>query len=122
MSYTNNNDLSGGCCESPLDQLPDACSNDTRQERLISSQQKDSSKSKIQRFFERERTLIFACVVIGFAMNFTEGQYLLYPFKLFSTWVHEMCHGMAAILTGGYIAKINVFRDFLLSNARQWRF
>eukprot|EP00977_Amphora_coffeiformis_P015574 scaffold4562_cov178-Amphora_coffeaeformis.AAC.3 len=44
-------------------------------------------------------------------MNTSTGRYVLYPFKIFSTWVHEMCHGMAAILSGGYIAKLQIFHD-----------
>jgi hypothetical protein len=114
MNDTHNIDLpTGGCCESAIDQLPDACANDDREQTLIQNQQKHGSdgRSRIKRFFDRERKLIFACVVVGIALNFTEGRYILYPFMIFSTWVHEMCHGLAAILCGGYIAKINVFPD-----------
>lgn len=114
MNATNNDNIpTGGCCESAVDQFPDACANDEREQRLIQNQQKhgEDDRSRIRRFFDRERNLIFACVVLGIALNFTEGRYILYPFMIFSTWVHEMCHGMTAIFTGGYIAKINIFRD-----------
>ena len=36
---------------------------------------------------------------------------LLQPFMIFSTWVHEMCHGMAAILVRGGIQKLYVYKD-----------
>lgn len=104
-------DQEAGCCDAAIaDHLPDACSNDIREQKLIRRQNKDG-RGPIQRFVDREHILIIACVVIGVFMNFTEGQYVLYPFKIFSTWVHEMCHGLAAILTGGYIAKLNIFPD-----------
>jgi Peptidase M50B-like len=104
-------EVPGGCCESALEQMPDACSNDERQEALLLRQQKDDRRSAIRRFFERERNLLIACVILVVAMNFTEGQYVLYPFKIFSTWVHEMCHGFAAILMGGGISEVNIFKD-----------
>lgn len=44
-------------------------------------------------------------------MNWQEGRYILYPFKIFSTWVHEMCHGVASISMGGYIDKLEIFKD-----------
>jgi hypothetical protein len=93
--------------------LPDACTNDLREERLIHRQRKHKfdDRNWLQRLLERERNLIIACIILVIAMNWTEGRYLLYPFMIFSTWVHEMCHGLAAILTGGYIAKLEIFKD-----------
>jgi hypothetical protein len=115
MSTSHTNDeliaVPGGCCESALDQMPDACSNDDRQQRLIQRQQKDDGRSAIRRFFDRERNLLLVCVLLVIAMNFSEGRYILYPFRIFSTWVHEMCHGFAAILMGGQISEVNIFRD-----------
>lgn len=100
----------GGFCDSALDQMPDACTNDDREQQLIQRQQKDG-RSWIRRFIDRERNLLIACTVLAVALNFTEGRYILYPFMIFSTWIHEMCHGIAAILTGGYISKVVVFAD-----------
>ena len=62
-------------------------------------------------FINRERYLFAAIFVLICLMNFSTGRYVLYPFKIFSTWVHEMCHGMAAILSGGYCAKLEIFPD-----------
>jgi hypothetical protein len=39
------------------------------------------------------------------------GRYALYPFMIFSTWVHEMCHGVAALLIGGGVDKLEVYPD-----------
>jgi len=84
------------------DALPDACGNEERQERLLERQE--------QSLVERERNLLIACGILVVLMNVSTGRYVLYPFKIFSTWVHEMCHGLAAILSGGYIAKLEIFK------------
>jgi hypothetical protein len=36
---------------------------------------------------------------------------LLYPFKLFTTWVHETSHAVAAVLVGGSVASIRIEPD-----------
>lgn len=118
-SSSNTNEVidSRGCGEQALDcqQLPDACTNEVREERLIERQQrrKDENDNRIwiHRFIERERNLIIACIVLVVCLNTTEGRYILYPFMIFSTWVHEMGHGMAAILMGGNISKLQIFKD-----------
>jgi hypothetical protein len=99
--------------------LPDACTNEVHEERVISRQggakgdrDGDDGRNLVQRVITRDRNLIIACVVLIVLMNFDTGRYLLYPFKIFSTWVHELCHGLAALLTpGGYIGSIRVYRD-----------
>lgn len=58
-------------------------------------------RSFCQRLLEQDRNLIISCVILAVAMNFQEGRWLLYPFEIFSVWVHELCHGLAAILTPG---------------------
>jgi Peptidase M50B-like len=100
--------------------LPDACTNELHEERVIQRQggtkgDRDTvadGRSHIQRVVERDRNLIIACVVLVVLMNFETGRYILYPFKIFSTWVHELCHGLAALLTpGGVIGSIRVYKD-----------
>lgn len=66
--------------------LPDACGNDERQEKLLDRQQSGA-------LWDKERNLLIACGVLILLMNISTGRYVLYPFKIFSTWVHEMCHG-----------------------------
>lgn len=95
--------------------LPDACGNDIREEKLLERQS--------QGIVYRERNLLIACAVLIVAMNISTGRYLLYPFMIFSTWVHEMCHGMAALLSGGYISKLQIFKNgsglaYTATNAR----
>jgi Peptidase M50B-like len=131
----------GKCCESALmecGKLPDACTNEIREENLIQRQQRPNKdknnksnnpsyyyssypygdpdnindhRTPAQRFIDRERNLLIACVVLVIALNISTGRYVLYPFMILSTWVHEMCHGLAAILMGGYISKLEIFKD-----------
>jgi hypothetical protein len=92
-------------------ELPDACGNEARVESLIAVQQKDDGRNRIVRVLQRDRNLIFACLVMLVLMNFQIGRYLLYPFLLFATWIHEMSHGTAAILLGGRINKLEIYHD-----------
>jgi hypothetical protein len=39
------------------------------------------------------------------------GQWVLYPFKLFTTWVHECGHAMMTILVGGRVTSITIQPD-----------
>ena len=93
-------------------ELPDACANDTREESLIAAQQPDmNGRNRTERVLQRDKVLLGACIVMLILMNFQTGRYVLYPFKLFATWVHEMCHGTAAILVGGKVAYLQIFHD-----------
>ncbi|MEB3178577.1 MAG: M50 family metallopeptidase [Nostocaceae cyanobacterium] len=37
------------------------------------------------------------------------GDYILYPFTILATWFHEMGHGLAALLLGGWFEKLMIF-------------
>jgi hypothetical protein len=39
------------------------------------------------------------------------GPLLLYPFKLFTTWVHECGHAVMTVLLGGHVASITIAPD-----------
>lgn len=39
------------------------------------------------------------------------GRLILYPFTLLSTWVHEMGHGLTALLVGGDFMRLDIFAD-----------
>ncbi len=39
------------------------------------------------------------------------GSYLMYPFTLLATWVHESGHGLGAIATGGHFDRLMIFWD-----------
>lgn len=50
-------------------------------------------------------------------LNVPYGNYVLYPFALFGTWVHELCHALAAIVVGGSVDHIELFAD---TSGRAW--
>lgn len=39
------------------------------------------------------------------------GKYALYPFRIFTTWIHECCHAAMALLMGGRVSKITLASD-----------
>lgn len=47
-------------------------------------------------------------VVLGFVPG---GGYVIYPFRLFATWAHEMGHGLGAILTGNRFDQLELYRN-----------
>jgi len=56
--------------------------------------------------------LIFGAVLILILERLVPlGRLLLYPFTLLSTWVHEMGHGVTALLCGGEFARLDIFAD-----------
>lgn len=62
----------------------------------------------------RQRSL--AVALIAFALVFIvwhvpQLDFLLYPLRLFVTFVHETGHGLAALLTGGEIGRLVVFSN-----------
>jgi hypothetical protein len=57
------------------------------------------------------RTLAIALLVSLLLWNLPFGGVLLYPFKLFATWLHELSHGLAMILTGAGFDHIVIYRD-----------
>ena len=62
-------------------------------------------------WWHNEWRLFIITAIILVAMNFSWTRWLMYPFVLMSTWIHEMCHGIAALLVGGRIIKLEVFVD-----------
>ena len=65
-------------------------------------------KLQLQR---QEQALILALIVSLLLWSLPFGGFVLYPFKLFSTWVHEMWHGLAMWLTGAGFSRLEIFRD-----------
>ena len=93
------------------DCLPDACGNYEHGQHLLDRQRKDANRSFLERLISRDRYLIVACVILIVLMNLPTGRYVLYPFKVFSTWVHEMCHAIAAILMGGRVTRLTILAN-----------
>jgi hypothetical protein len=57
------------------------------------------------------RTLAVALLLSLLLWNLPFGGLVLYPFKLFATWLHELSHGIAMILTGAGFDHIVIYRD-----------
>ena len=57
------------------------------------------------------RTLAFALLASLLLWNLPFGGVLLYPFKLLATWLHELSHGLAMILTGAGFDHVLIYRD-----------
>jgi hypothetical protein len=58
------------------------------------------------------RALLAAILVYFVLTRFVPfGQTILYPLTLLATWVHEMGHGVTALLVGGSFSSLDVFAD-----------
>ncbi len=61
--------------------------------------------------FFRQRALLIALlafVIVLVLWNIPALDFVLYPFRLFVTFVHESGHGVAALLTGGHFENFRV--------------
>lgn len=56
-------------------------------------------------------TLAIALIASLILWNLPFGGVVLYPFKLLATWLHEVSHGIAMILTGAGFDRIVIYRD-----------
>jgi peptidase M50B-like protein len=55
---------------------------------------------------------LWAAVAVSMAVSLTPwAQFLLYPFKLFTTWVHECGHALMTVLVGGRVTSIMIEPD-----------
>src|SRR5690242_18819647 len=61
----------------------------------------------------KPRSALLLAAVIAFAVPrwVPFGYYLMYPFTLLATWVHESGHGLGAIITGGSFDRLMIFWD-----------
>lgn len=80
----------------------------SRTERLLYTR---DGQSRWERLWERDRNLIIVIVFLMLVINMPYVRYILYPFMIFSTWTHEMCHGIAALMLGGRIEYIQLYPD-----------
>lgn len=53
--------------------------------------------------------LIAAAIATTLLWQVPAGNYILYPFTILATWFHEMGHGLAALLLGGWFEKLMIF-------------
>ena len=55
---------------------------------------------------------LWAAVAVSLLVSLTPwAQFLLYPFKLFTTWVHECAHALMTVLVGGRVTSITIEPD-----------
>jgi hypothetical protein len=59
----------------------------------------------------QQQALIVALLASLLLWSLPFGGFVLYPFKLLSTWVHEMSHGLVMLLTGAGFSRLEIFRD-----------
>ncbi len=57
------------------------------------------------------RTLGLALLASLLLWNVPFGGVVLYPFKLLATWLHELSHGLAMIITGAGFDHVIIYRD-----------
>ncbi len=60
---------------------------------------------------KRQRALILALLASLLLWNIPFGEWLLYPFKLMATWLHELSHGIVMMLTGAGFHHLEIFKD-----------
>lgn len=54
-------------------------------------------------------TAIAAATLI--AWNVPYGMYVMYPFTIFGTWIHEMSHGLTAMFLGANFLELQIFSN-----------
>ncbi|MGN6111004.1 MAG: M50 family metallopeptidase [Kofleriaceae bacterium] len=57
------------------------------------------------------RTLAIALLASLLLWNLPFGGVVLYPFKLLATWLHELSHGIAMLITGTGFDRVVIYRD-----------
>lgn len=91
---------------------PEVCANleDNKREHLLQHTSEEGANF-IQKTVRRDKSLFVAILAMVFVLHVPYLKFTLYPFMIFSTWVHEMCHGMAALIVRGGIQKLYVYKD-----------
>src|SRR3954468_22913468 len=59
----------------------------------------------------RTAILVAAALVYIVGAYVPFGHEALYPLTLFTTWVHEMGHGLTALVLGGRFTELQIFRN-----------
>lgn len=71
----------------------------------------DKAAPAPRRIFHENRFLLLSLLLLLLLSNVPYGAYVLYPFELFSTWIHEFCHGLASLAVGGRLDSLQIFSD-----------
>lgn len=67
------------------------------------------------------RTLAIALLASLVLWNLPYGGFLLYPFKLLATWLHELSHGLVMLATGAGFRNVIIYRDTSGQSLQVWR-
>jgi len=59
----------------------------------------------------KHRALLIALLASLVLWNLPFGGLVLYPLKLFATWLHELSHGLVMLLTGAGFDHLEIYRD-----------
>ncbi len=60
----------------------------------------------------RSSDWLWIAAALSFAISLTRwGPFVLYPFRLFTTWVHECGHAVMTVLVGGHVNSIVIERS-----------
>lgn len=63
----------------------------------------------LRELWARDKRLLRSVILLIVLLNIPQGKYILYPFMIFSTWIHESFHGLAALSVGGKISWLNIY-------------
>ncbi len=80
--------------------------------RLLNRENKTMSQLNEQQIDPSARNLLLIAIsVVVVCMLVPFGEYIIYPFRLFGTFVHESSHALATILSGGSVEGMHVNWD-----------
>lgn len=61
--------------------------------------------------FQRDGRLVLITIGVLILMNIPFLWWAMYPFIIYSTWIHEMCHAFAGLMVGGSVSSLKVYPD-----------
>jgi hypothetical protein len=66
----------------------------------------------VPRTSTRSTTWLWVAVAVSLVVSLTPwAATLLYPFRLFTTWIHEVGHALATVVVGGSVSSITIRPD-----------
>ncbi len=67
--------------------------------------------NNIKKIDKSDTYLIIAIIIVIVLQNIHTLRFLMYPFNLLATWIHEMSHGLTAAALGGDFKKLVINSD-----------
>lgn len=65
----------------------------------------------VKESFDRDGRLVLITIGALILMNIPFLWWAMYPFIIYSTWIHEMCHALAALMVGGSVSNLAIYPD-----------